>query len=161
MLGTTFFTTNWGGKLWLVHFHRGSPLILVLLCINHNMPSQQLWEKKGETTMLVPKVYLLSAISWSLKWALLVPNVSKMSIISPSINFHSLVNYVSNRIMMWHFLNDVSSYFRFKNYPSLKFDLNPFKVFLSIQFNQINPSHPNLNTTNDQPEREKTWSENL
>ena len=45
-------------------------------------------KKKGETTLLVPKVYLLSAIGpWSLNWTLLIPKVYKVSFIDPSINF--------------------------------------------------------------------------
>ena len=73
--------------------------------------------------------------------------------------FHLLMFYSIGHLNGWwlneRFLWISSTYFRFKNYSSLNFDLNLFKVFLSIQFNQINPSHPNLNTINNKFERER------
>ena len=42
----------------------------------------------GETTQLLPKIYLLSVFgSWSLKWTLLIHKVLKIRSIDLSINF--------------------------------------------------------------------------
>ena len=56
----------------------------------------------GETTLLVHKVYLVSAISpSSFKWVLLVPQVSKLSIICFFfLTTVSVIVYVANEIVM-------------------------------------------------------------
>ena len=52
--------------------------------VSHNIYKK----KKGETTLLVPKVCLLRAFGLSsFKYALLVPEVLNMNAISPSVNF--------------------------------------------------------------------------
>ena len=66
--------------------------------------------KHGETILLVPKVYLVSAISpSSFKWSLLVIQVSRLSIISLFLTTVCVIVYVVNRILMWHFYIDVTT----------------------------------------------------
>ena len=69
----------------------------------------------GETTLLVPEVYLMCTIGpLSFNQVLLIPQVSKLSTINHLLTTINIIIYVTNEIVMWHFLNWRGIYFYFK-----------------------------------------------